>query len=73
MLGMSLPGIIGGSVLIESIFAINGMGLLFFQAAMSRDYPVILGITMTGAFLTLLGNALADLALLKVNPFTRER
>ena len=48
MLGMSLPGIIGGSVLIESIFAINGMGLLFFQAAMSRDYPVILGITMTG-------------------------
>jgi len=72
MLGMSLPGIIGGSVLIESIFAINGMGLLFFQAATSRDYPVILGVTMTGAFLTLLGNALADLILLKINPFTKE-
>jgi len=71
MLGMSLPAIIGGSVLIESIFAINGMGLLFFQAALSRDYPVILGITMTGAFLTLLGNILADLVLLKLNPFVK--
>jgi len=71
MLGMSLPAVIGGSVLIESIFAINGMGLLFFQAALSRDYPVILGITMTGAILTLLGNILADLALLKLNPFVK--
>jgi peptide/nickel transport system permease protein len=71
MLGMSLPAVIGGSVLIESIFAINGMGLLFFQAALSRDYPVILGITMTGAFLTLLGNIIADLALLKLNPFIK--
>jgi peptide/nickel transport system permease protein len=69
MLGMSLPAVIGGSVLIESIFAINGMGLLFFQAALSRDYPVILGITMTGAFLTLLGNIIADLVLLRLNPF----
>lgn len=73
MLGMSLPGIIGGSVIIESIFAINGMGLLFFQAAMSRDYPVILGITMTGAFLTLFGNVVADLILLKINPFMSKR
>lgn len=42
MLGLSLPGIIGGSVILESIFAINGMGLLFYQSALSRDYPVIL-------------------------------
>ena len=71
MIGLSLPGIIGGSVILESIFSINGMGLLFYQAAMARDYPVILGILIITAFLTLLGNILADLALLKLNPFTR--
>ncbi len=69
MLGLSLPGIIGGSVILESIFSINGMGLLFYQAAMARDYPVIMGILIITAFLTLLGNILADLILLKINPF----
>jgi peptide/nickel transport system permease protein len=68
MLGLSLPGLIGGSVILEKIFSINGMGLLFFQSAMSRDYPVIMGILIISAFLTLLGNILADLALLKLNP-----
>ncbi len=68
MLGLSIPGLIGGSVILESIFSINGMGLLFFQSAMSRDYPVIMGILIISAFLTLLGNILADLALLKFNP-----
>lgn len=68
LLGLSLPGIIGGSVILEQIFSIDGMGLLFFQSALSRDYPVIMGILIIGAFLTLLGNILADLALLKLNP-----
>jgi len=68
MLGLSLPGLIGGSVILESIFSINGMGLLFYQSAMSRDYPVIMGILIISAFLTLLGNILADLVLLKLNP-----
>ena len=71
MLGLSLPGIIGGSVILESIFSINGMGLLFYQSAMSRDYPVIMGILIISAFLTLLGNILADLVLLKINPHFR--
>ena len=71
MLGLSLPGIIGGSVILESIFSINGMGLLFYQAALARDYPVILGILIITAFLTLLGNILADIALYKLNPFAR--
>jgi peptide/nickel transport system permease protein len=44
------------------------MGLLFFQSALSRDYPVIMGILIIGSFLTLLGNILADLVLLKLNP-----
>ena len=68
ILGLSLPGLIGGSVILESIFAINGMGLLFFQSALSRDYPVIMGILIISAFLTLLGNIIADLILLKLNP-----
>ncbi len=68
MLGLSLPGLIGGSVILESIFSINGMGLLFYQSAMSRDYPVIMGILIISAFLTLLGNIIADLVLLKLNP-----
>lgn len=72
MLGLSLPGIIGGSVILESIFAINGMGLYFYQSVVSRDYPVILGVTMIGAFLTLLGNILADVALMKLNPFSKK-
>jgi len=73
LLGLSLPGIIGGSVILESIFSIDGMGLLFFQSALSRDYPVIMGILIIGAFLTLIGNMLADLALLKLNPSFKEK
>ncbi len=68
LIGLSLPGIFGGSVILETIFGIDGMGLLFFQSAMSNDYPVIMGILITGAFLTLLGNIFADLALIKLNP-----
>ncbi len=71
ILGLSLPGLIGGSVILETIFSINGMGLLFYQSALSRDYPVIMGILIISAFLTLLGNVIADLVLLKLNPFSR--
>ncbi|SMC08292.1 ABC transporter permease [Nitratiruptor tergarcus] len=71
MLGLSLPGIIGGSVILESIFSINGMGLLFYQAAMARDYPIILGILIITSFLTLLGNIVGDLVLLRLNPYAR--
>jgi len=68
LLGLSLPGIIGGSVILETIFGIDGMGLLFFQSALSRDYPVIMGILIIGAFLTLIGNMVADMVLMKLNP-----
>ena len=71
MLGLSLPGLIGGSVILESIFGIEGMGQLFYLSAMSRDYPVIMGILMMSAFLTLIGNQIADAILLKLNPFVR--
>lgn len=69
LLGLSLPGLIGGSVILESIFGIEGMGQLFYMSALSRDYPVIMGILMVTAFLTLLGNMFSDLILLKLNPY----
>jgi peptide/nickel transport system permease protein len=73
LLGLSLPGLIGGSVILEAIFGIEGMGQLFYMSAMSRDYPIIMGTLMITAFLTLLGNMIADLILLKLNPYmTRE-
>lgn len=71
MLGLSLPGLIGGSVILESIFGIEGMGQLFYLSAMSRDYPVIMGILMMSAFLTLIGNQMADAVLLRLNPFVK--
>lgn len=71
LLGLSLPGLIGGSVILETIFSIEGMGQLFYLSALSRDYPVIMGILIITAFLTLLGNMLADMLLLKLNPYTK--
>lgn len=73
ILGLSLPGLIGGSVILESIFAINGMGLLFYQSALSRDYPVIMGILIISSLLTLLGNMVADLVLSRLNPHFKRK
>jgi peptide/nickel transport system permease protein len=71
ILGLAIPGLIGGSVIFETIFAIQGMGLLFYQAVLARDYPTIMGITVIGAVLTLLGNFLADLSYALTNPRIR--
>ena len=71
LLGLSLPGLIGGSVILESIYGIEGMGQLFFMSALSRDYPIIMGTLMITSFLTLLGNMIADLILLKLNPYMK--
>lgn len=71
ILGLSVPGLIGGSVIMESIFAIPGMGLLFYQSVLARDYPVIMGILVIGAFLTLLGNLLADIGYSVADPRIR--
>ena len=73
LLGLSLPGLIGGSVILEAIFGIEGMGQLFYLSALSRDYPVIMGILMVTAFLTLLGNMSADLLLMKLNPYAKRK
>lgn len=71
ILGLSVPGLIGGSVIFETIFAIPGMGQLFYMAVMSRDYPTVMGILFIGAMLTLLGNLLADISYALVDPRIR--
>jgi len=68
ILGLSVPGLIGGSVIFETIFSIPGMGQLFYGSVMARDYPVIMGILFIGAILTLLGNFLADISYAIVDP-----
>ena len=71
ILGLSLPGLIGGSVIIESIFAIPGMGQLMVQAVFARDYPLIMGNLVIVATLTLFANLLADVAYGIVDPRIR--
>lgn len=71
LLGFSIPGLIGGSVIFESIYSIPGMGQLFYQSVMSRDYPVVMGILVIGAFLTLIGNLIADVCYALADPRIR--
>ncbi len=71
ILGLSLPGLIGGSVIFESIFGIPGVGQLMWQAVMARDYPVIMANLFLISLLTLLGNFLADLGYALADPRIR--
>ena len=71
ILGLSLPGLIGGSVIIESIFAIPGMGQLMVQSIYARDYPVVMGNLVVVAVLTLFANLCADIAYGLVDPRIR--
>jgi peptide/nickel transport system permease protein len=71
ILGLSLPGLIGGSVIVESVFAIPGMGQLMVQSVFQRDYPVIMGNLVVVATLTLVANLIADLAYGLVDPRIR--
>lgn len=71
IIGLSIPGLIGGSVIFESIYAIPGMGKLFYDSVMARDYPVIMGVLFIGAILTLIGNLVADVIYACVDPRIR--
>lgn len=71
LLGFAMPGLLGGSVILESIFGIPGLGRLFYDAVMGRDYPMIMGMVVMGAGLTLLGNLLADVAYAVADPRVR--
>ena len=71
ILGLSIPGLIGGSVIFETIFAIPGMGQLFYMSVMARDYPTVMGILLIGAILTLFGNLIADVSYALADPRIR--
>lgn len=71
LLGLMLPGLLGGSVFIETVFSIPGMGQLFVQSAFSRDEPVLMALIVIGASLSLLGNILADISYGLVDPRIR--
>jgi peptide/nickel transport system permease protein len=68
LLGLSLPALVGGSVIIEQIFTWPGMGRLFFESIRERDYPTIMGLTLMFSVLTLLGQLVADLLYCLVDP-----
>ena len=71
MFGLILPGLIGGSVIIESIFAWPGMGRMAYEAILARDYPVILTLNFVSAVLVLIGTFISDLLYLVVDPRIR--
>lgn len=71
LLGLSLPGIFSGALITEAVFNYPGMGLLFWDAAQTRDYPVLLGVTVIVAVATVVGNLLADIGYAVVDPRVR--
>jgi peptide/nickel transport system permease protein len=71
ILGLSLPALIGGGFIFETIFAYPGMGRLGYEAIMARDYPVVMATGTIAALLTLLGNLLADITYGLVDPRIR--
>lgn len=71
ILGLSIPGLLGGSVIFESIFAIPGVGRLFYEAVMMRDYPLIMAEVVLVAVLTMLGNLIADIGYAYADPRIR--
>lgn len=72
IIGPALAALITGTIIIESVFAVPGMGRLFIDAINSRDYPVIMGITLFYAFLITLGNLMVDIMYGFADPRIRE-
>ncbi len=68
IVGLMLPTFVGGAVITEQLFSWPGIGKLFIEAVFERDYPVIMGVTMLGALLTVIGNLVADLLYAMLDP-----
>ncbi len=71
LLGLSIPYIFSGALIVEELFNYPGMGLLFWNAAVSRDYPVVVGVALVVALATVAGNLVADLLYAVVDPRIR--
>ena len=68
LLGLSLPGLVSGALITETIFAWPGMGRLTFDSARNRDYPIIMGTLLVSTVLVIGGNLLADIAYTFLDP-----
>jgi oligopeptide transport system permease protein len=71
ILGPALAGLITGTIIIENVFGVPGMGYLFIQSITARDYPVIMGTTLFYAFLVVIGNMVVDITYGLVDPRIR--
>jgi peptide/nickel transport system permease protein len=71
LLGLSLPAIFSGALITEAVFNFPGMGQLFWTAAQTQDYPIMLGITVLVGVVTVIGSLLADLAYAVLDPRVR--
>ncbi len=71
LLGLSLPFLLGGAVIVETVFAWPGMGKLTVDAIFSRDYPLIIGCTLVSGVMVILGNLIADILYAIVDPRIR--
>jgi peptide/nickel transport system permease protein len=71
LLGLSLPYVLSGSLIIEALFNFPGVGLLFWNAAQNRDFPVLLGVVLVVTLATVIGNLLADLGYAWLDPRVR--
>jgi peptide/nickel transport system permease protein len=72
ILGLSIPFLVSGSVVVETIFSWPGMGQLLWRSALARDLPLVLGITLVGAAAVILGNLVADVLYAAVDPRARD-
>lgn len=71
LIGLSIPGVLGGAIVTESVFNYPGVGLLFVQAAYSEDFPVLLGVTLVAAVGVIVGNLVADILYAVLDPRIR--
>lgn len=71
LLGLYIPALFSGALVIETLFNFNGMGLLFWQSAQARDYPILLGVTIILSIATVVGALLADLLYALADPRIR--
>ena len=69
--GNNISVLVSGSFLIETVFNINGMGLLGYESVVERDYPVVMGILVISSLLFLIGNILSDICVAFVDPRVR--
>jgi peptide/nickel transport system permease protein len=71
LIGLSLPSLVGGALLVEQIFNIKGIGVLTINAALTNDFAIVLGTTMLTALVTIIGSLVADISYAALDPRVR--